>query len=141
MISLIERLLKERHDEIIRIVRFAFVGVINTLVFALIFFAMFRIANVHYLISTTLAYALATVNSFLINRSWTFDSRANSKKKFVKFVFINVLSAGINSLLMYLFVDKACMNVIISQAVTILVTMCVNYVGNRLWTFRDTCTG
>jgi len=140
MIILVKRLLKERRAEIIRIVRFSIVGVINTLVFASIFYAMYRFAKIHYLISTTSAYALATINSFLINRTWTFDSRANSKKKFVKFVLINVLSAGINSLLMYLFVDKVGFNVLLSQAVTILVTMCVNYIGNRMWTFRDVCS-
>lgn len=138
MIKFIKHVWNERRDEILRIIKFSIVGIINTLVFASIFFAMYRIAELHYMIATTAAYALATVNSFFINRAWTFDSRDNSRKKFVKFVLINVLSAGINSLMMYLLVDKARFNVMVAQAVTILVTMCVNYIGNRLWTFRDT---
>lgn len=129
---------KDSHKEEIRkIVKFGIIGVINTLLFFTLFFLFFNIIKFHYLLATTISYFLAIINSFAFNKKWTFESNGNSRKEFIKFCFVNCIAIIVNSLVMFLLVDKIGLNPWFAQVLTICVTMCVNYLGNRLWTFVD----
>lgn len=123
-------------EEITRITRFCIVGLLNTTVFFLLFFLFFNIISLNYLLSSTIAYLLATVNSFMINRSWTFESYGEKNKKFIKFVIVNLVSIGVNSLMIFILVELFCLHPWLAQFLTICVTTCINYTGNRFWTFK-----
>jgi putative flippase GtrA len=111
--------------------------IVNTSVFFVLFFLLFDLLHLHYLLSTTFAYIVATINSFMLNRSWTFESYGDSHKKFLKFFIVNVIAVMVNSISMFILVDIFSIHPWISQLFTICLTMCVNYVGNRFWTFTD----
>jgi len=128
---------EQYRQEIVRIFKFGLVGIINTSVFFIFFFILFNLVKLHYLVATSVAYILATINSFIINRSWTFESYGDTNRKFVKFVFVNIASIIVNSVLMFIFVDLAHLHPWFSQLITICFTMCVNYLGNRFWTFYE----
>ncbi len=127
----------EHRDELVRIIKFGLVGVVNTGVFFLFFFLFFNVIRINYLIATTFSYFIATVNSFLLNRRWTFESYGDSRKKFIKFVFVNVAAISVNSVMMFFLVDIIKFHPWFAQLLTICVTMCVNYLGNRFWTFYE----
>lgn len=127
----------EKHrEEIRRMIRFGIVGVLNTGIFFVFFFLFLNILSINYLVATTLSYFIAIVNSFILNRNWTFASRGKFRKKFVKFVIVNIVAIIVNSLMMFLLVDLGGIHPWVAQVMTICVTMCVNYAGNRFWTFR-----
>ncbi|HOV08860.1 MAG TPA: GtrA family protein [Spirochaetota bacterium] len=129
---------KEQHrEEFIRIFRFGIIGVLNTIVFFVLFFILFNVMKLHYLSATSIAYILATINSFVFNRSWTFESYGDTNRKFVKFFIVNILSIIVNSLSMFVLVDLIHLHPWLSQFITICFTMCVNYLGNRFWTFYE----
>lgn len=112
-------------------------------------------------LANTISYSCGVINSFLLNKYWTF--KINLKffsvytikpgkvfKKgarikffsphFIKFIFVNILSLGINTLTMYILVDLYRLNVfnnIIAKAIATLFSFVVNFAGNKLLVFRE----
>ena len=88
--------------------RFAVVGVINTS----INFAVLNILSYITGISkgsgviplAVFAFAVATANSYLLNKHWSFrdQSHADAGKKFSLFLIVSIIGAGINSGTVYL---------------------------------------
>ena len=80
--------------------KFLIVGVLNTGVDFGLYFLLTRLlfASVD---STVLAkgisYAAGVINSYLWNRSWTFQTRDGSWKSFLPFVLVNLIGLGINA--------------------------------------------
>jgi len=86
-----------------QVLRFGIVGVLNTFVdIGLLnllswLFESYHGSSIFGL--NTISYAVATVNSYLLNKYWTFGDRGRDREalKFSQFVSINVVGAFINS--------------------------------------------
>lgn len=64
-----------------------------------------------------------------------FKSDRNSKYLFLKFLFINLITLGINTLILFLLVYNLQLNLIISQIIATGVGMIFNFILNKYWTF------
>lgn|GEM_PF-5512773 len=114
-----------------RIVRFLVTGGVNTGVSYLIFIVLVTF-GVDYLLSSSLGYTVAMFTSYLANKKWTFKSKkSTSIKLFSQFIAINLLSLGGNLVILYFFVDKLGINLFVSQAAAIILTMAINYVSYK----------
>ena len=114
--------------------KFAIVGLINTTLNYVVFFVSFRILGIYYVLSSLISFFVAFTNSFILNKSWTFKS----KKKFAqlpKFFIVNVFSLSINLLVIALSVEIFYLSPLIGQSFGILVSLGINYIGNRYWVF------
>ncbi|MBP8083471.1 MAG: GtrA family protein [Spirochaetes bacterium] len=129
-------LINKHKHEIVKIFRFCIVGFANTAVFSLLFYVLFNLLEVNYLIATTLSYFIATLNSFFLNRNWTFKQKSGNLSKLPKFILLNIFSASINSLSMFILVDHLHFPVWPSQVLTICLTLIINYTVNRFYIFK-----
>lgn len=94
---------KRRKSHIVQIFRFGVVGIINTVVDLsvlniLIFLTHTGQTGTMFAVFKTVAFACAVLNSYLMNRSWTFR-RATDKHHIVEgaqFLFISLLGAVVN---------------------------------------------
>jgi len=81
-------------------IKFLIVGVLNTGVDFGLYFLLTRLlfsatdANVF---AKGISYSAGVVNSYLWNRSWTFQSGDRSWKTFFPFVLVNLIGLGINA--------------------------------------------
>ena len=71
-------------------VRFMLVGVVNTLIGAIIMFGSYNLLRVSYWPSTALNYFITSILSFFLNRSFTFRSKELSVPQVLRFV-INIV--------------------------------------------------
>lgn len=124
---------------VIQFFRFAIVGVINTLINLVALFIFTDILGVYYLFSAVLAFLIANINSFIMNKSWTFNEKKWEKtgNKYVKFFIISIASLLINLVLLYFFTDILGVYYMFSQILAIAVALWINFLGNKLWTFKD----
>lgn len=101
------------------VIRYIFSGVIASVVMfgLLIFFK--EVLGIWYLYSSTLAFALAFITSFLLQKFWTFRnfSRTNTYKQIILFLIVNIVSLGVNVLGMFVLVDKIGIWYFVSQIV------------------------
>lgn len=68
------------------IIKFIFVGIINTIVGAGVMFGLYNIFGVSYFISTVMNYVIGSIVSFLLNKYYTFSSKEFAIKEIFLFI-------------------------------------------------------
>ena len=94
----------------IQLIKFALVGVLNTLVDFLVYTLLVLVFGISennvFMIGlfTLIAYACGVLNSFILNTRWTFRQEyKRTAKERVMFVVVNIVSWGFSYLLVWLF--------------------------------------
>ena len=125
-------------------VKFAVVGGIGTIVNLVVLKATLLIWG-HFAAETPfaveifasgLAFAVAVVNNYLLNRWWTFRSKGSFGGEFVKFLIVSIAGLGLNELAFWLFRGQLGIGVLVSQCLAILCVLPFNFIVNKLWSFR-----
>lgn len=80
---------------------------------------------------------MGTLNSYIWNKNWVFKSKQEHKKVLFKFVTVNLLTLGFNTLFLYLLVDKFHGSKFISQLLVTAVGLVINFSLNKIWTFKE----
>jgi putative flippase GtrA len=127
------------HTENIKIqfVKFASVGVINSLIHFLIFIFFYRLIEFNLIVATILGYGAGTLNSYIMNKKWTFNARkATSTTEIYRFILINVVALIVNAISLYVLSVLCGIVEEIAQLFAILFSLIVNFIGNKFWTFR-----
>ncbi|MEQ8153785.1 MAG: GtrA family protein [Clostridiaceae bacterium] len=118
----------------INIIKFSGVGVLNTLITAIIYNCLIFF-NVNYLLANAVGYAAGTINGYILNSKYVFNKKA-SVKTGIKFILVNILSFLVNSSVLWLFVHSFGVNKTLSQIPAIGFGFAVNFLVNKLWTFK-----
>lgn len=120
--------------------RFAVVGCCNTAVDFIVFTILRAIFNVNYLYCQGAAFIAGILNSFILNKAWTFESKTSrfeSSRQLGKFVFINLVSLAVSLLGLQLLSGQMHMNVYVAKVTVTVVTQAINYSGYRWWVFSE----
>ena len=119
-------------------IRFAIVGVLNTLIHLSILYFLTEYLHIYYILSSLIGFSLAVTNSFILNTIWTFKKNIREKAgfRYTKFFVISTLAAVINLALLYLITEFLGVWYILSQIVATGFSLVVNFIGNKYWTYR-----
>ncbi|WP_058485372.1 GtrA family protein [Defluviitalea phaphyphila] len=120
--------------------KFSIVGIINTFVDFSIFIFLNKYLGVHYLLSQIFGYTGGVINSFALNKKWTFNNTNNLKKgyvQFIQFIFINIISLIITSSLIKIFVEILYIDVVFSKIIVIFVAQIINFTGSKFLVFSN----
>jgi putative flippase GtrA len=120
-------------------IKFAMVGVVNTLVHLIVLFILVEYFSVYYILASVVAFLLAVTNSFFLNTLWTFRKKYSfmSKLSWGKFTLIGIIAILINTILLYVLTDFFSLWYMYSQVIAILASFSVNFFGNKFWTYRN----
>lgn len=92
------------------------------------------------LISTAFAWVVAVLFAYWTNRTFVFKSKITDKtgmwKEFTTFVSARVVTGGMELAIMYIMVDLADINDMISKFVCNVIVIVSNYIFSKLWVFR-----
>lgn len=118
--------------------KFGLVGVANTAIHYIVFYVLYVLLGVYYLLSSTIGYGAGLLNSYVLNKTWTFQSKGvDTKMEFGKFVLVNLISLGTNLAALNLFVVQGGLRPEVAQAMAIFFSLAVNFAGNKFWTFNS----
>jgi putative flippase GtrA len=116
--------------------RFAAVGVTNTLLSTAIFAVLFHL-GVHYLLASALAFAVGALNSYTLNRRWTFRSHAPRGPELARFVGVQAVGLGVNLALLAALVEVAGIRHVVAQLLAFPVASLVMFALSRQWAFKN----
>ncbi|MCL2774515.1 MAG: GtrA family protein [Oscillospiraceae bacterium] len=120
-----------------KFIKFGITGILNTAIDFGVFTFCNEILNFDPVISNPIGQTLATINSFFINKNWTFEKRKNyNVKEVLKFLIVNLISISLTTLGMYIFNDKLGINKYVCKIPIFFITICINYFGNKLFVFK-----
>ena len=121
-----------------RIIRFGCVGCLNTLVDFGVFTLINSFFGVNYIVSQILSYSSGTLNSFVLNKFWTFnDTKTNKKttKEMVQFIVVNSASLGVSLIGLSILMNDSSMNSSFAKIISMVLAQVVNFLGYRFWVF------
>lgn len=118
-------------------IKFSLVGVLNTAIHYGVFYGLYRYAGLYHLFASAAGFCFAVANSYLLNKFWTFKRRgAPVREEFLKFFLVSVLSLGVNLAGMAILVELLAVHPPLAQLLTISITLVINFLSNKFWTFR-----
>ena len=125
-----------RRQNWVQLVQFLVVGGIGYLVNLGVYTALVHGADMHYIGAAALSFVVAVTNNYLLNRLWTFRrSRGNAARQGVRFFVVALVSLGGNLLILRGLVAGD-LGKVTAQAIAIVLVTPLNFVGNKLWSFR-----
>jgi len=137
-----------------RFIKFAIVGLIGSVIDFGVFNLLTIALHVSSIASSTVSFALAVINNFILNRFWTYPETRQSSiyKPLVQFIIVSCLGLAIR-IPLFAWLEKVLIplaaktipNVLtptivghnVALALVIGVVMLWNYFVNRFWTFKN----
>ncbi|MGB2876254.1 MAG: GtrA family protein [Gaiellaceae bacterium] len=130
------RALRRPHNWV-QLAQFSAVGAVGYAINLVVYTALLRGAGLHYTLAATCSFAVAVTNNYTWNRLWTFHAqRGHVAWQGLRFLVVALVAYGANLVLLSamigLRVDK-----VLAQAIAVVLVTPLNFVGNKLWSFRS----
>jgi len=120
----------------IQLAKFCTVGAIGYVVNLAVYTALLRGLDWHYLAAAACSFLVAVTNNYLWNRVWTFrHARGHIGYQGLRFLVVSTVALAANLLVLHVLVQLG-VGKILAQAIAIVVVTPLNFVGNKLWSFR-----
>jgi len=108
--------------------KFCAVGAVGYLINLAVYDALLH-AGIHYLVAVT--------SNYTWNRLWTFrEQRGHVGVQGMRFFLVSLAALGANLVVLHLLVAYGGLGRLTAQAVAIVLVTPLNFVGNKLWSFR-----
>jgi putative flippase GtrA len=129
------RALKARHNWV-QLAKFCTVGGTGYVVNLAVYTALLHWAGLHYLAAAACSFAVAVANNYTWNRVWTFrGQRGHFAYQGLRFLVVSLAALGANLVCLRVLVALGA-GKIVGQAIAIVLVTPLNFVGNKLWSFR-----
>jgi putative flippase GtrA len=93
--------------------------------------------GVEFLLAAVCSFLVAVTSNYTLNRAWTFrEHRGHIGIQGMRFFAVSLVALGANLLLLELIVGAAGREKVLGQAIAIVLVTPLNFVGNKLWSFR-----
>ena len=87
--------------------------------------------------AAAISFVIAASSNYWWNRHWTFvDAKGHFGYQGMRFFIVSCLAFVANQLWLFVFLDLFGLGKVVSQAIAILLVMPLNFLGNKLWSFR-----
>ena len=121
----------------LQLMKFCAVGAsgyaVNLCVFALFVGPL----DTHHLVAATAAFAVAVLNNFWWNRHWTFRARGGRAGfQAARFFTVSVGAFLFAAAVLELLVSVVGVSELPAQAISIIAATPLNFIGNKMWSFR-----
>jgi len=134
----------EKHEKwgwIVQFVKFSIVGVINTLIDLGVYYFCLYVFDFHYQLATFFGFIVSVTNAYLLNGFFVFsDGRGKNFSENLKTYFKTVAGYAstylLSVFLMWLWVDALHIPEGIAPLLRLVITVPLNYVINKFWTFK-----
>jgi putative flippase GtrA len=116
--------------------KFCVVGAVGYLINLAVYDALLH-EDLHYLVAATCSFLVAVTSNYTWNRLWTFrEHRGHVGIQGMRFLIVSVAALGANLAVLHLLVVYEGLDKLPAQAIAIVVVTPLNFVGNKLWSFR-----
>jgi dolichol-phosphate mannosyltransferase len=116
--------------------KFCVVGAVGYLINLAVYDVLLH-EEVHYLVAATCSFLVAVTSNYTWNRLWTFrELRGHFGVQGMRFFVVSLAALGANLFVLHLLIVEGGLAKLPAQAVAIVAVTPLNFVGNKLWSFR-----
>ena len=125
------------HRTFRQLVKFGLVGATGFIINVSVFAFCLRVLDVHYRLAYVFAFCVAVTNNFAWNRIWTFShAKGHFAYQGLRFFAVSAAALVANQIWLFIFLDVFGLGELLAQAISIALVVPLNFVGNKLWSFR-----
>ena len=122
----------------LQLVRFGLVGGVGFAVNLAVYALFVHPFGVYYLVASVAAWFVAVMNNFVLNRHWTFDAReGRARSQAIRFLLVSAAAEAVSLIILTSLVEGAGLEKVAAQALAVAASMPLNFIGNKLWTFKE----
>ena len=119
-----------------KVVNFAGIGVINTAIDMLVYFGLSFVMSGMLFVAQIISYTCGAVNSFFMNRYFTFKKHeAFDWHEMLRFVIVNLAVIGVTALLTWIFADNIGIHGLLVKLGVTAVSQVMNFLAYYFWVF------
>jgi dolichol-phosphate mannosyltransferase len=119
----------------VQLAQFCAVGAVGYAVNLAVYAALLH-GGLHYLLAATCSFLVAVTSNYALNRHWTFrERRAGVAAQGMRFFIVSLGSLVANLLVLHVLIRFG-VGKLVGQAIAIVLVTPLNFVGNKLWSFR-----
>ncbi|MGH3008050.1 MAG: GtrA family protein [Gaiellaceae bacterium] len=116
--------------------KFAVVGAVGYAINLAVYHTLLS-AGLHFLAAATCSFLVAVTSNYTFNRIWTFrEHRGHIGVQGMRFFLVSLAALGANLAILALLVKAGGVGKFWANAIAIVLVMPLNFVGNKLWSFR-----
>ncbi|MDZ7360341.1 MAG: GtrA family protein [candidate division KSB1 bacterium] len=118
--------------------KFAVVGLINTGLDAGLFLILTRLAEAPALVASAFSFLAGNVNSYFMNKLWTFDDQAVGIEKggqYARFVLVSLTVMGVHQACLVFFHHGLGLWDVAAKGIGIMLGFVLGFSLNRFWVF------
>ena len=116
--------------------KFCVVGAVGYLINLGVYDLLLR-HGLHYLVAATCSFLVAVTSNYTWNRLWTFrELRGHFGVQGMRFFVVSLAALGANLLVLHVLIANGGLAKLTGQAAAIVLVTPLNFVGNKLWSFR-----
>ena len=116
--------------------KFGIVGISNTIVSLVVYYALVWL-NCNYLVANFFAWVISVYNAFFWNNRYVFQNNARWWVTLSKTYISYGMSFLLGMCLLYFLVEYAGCSELVAPVITLLVTIPMNFILNKFWTFKS----
>ena len=117
--------------------RFVLIGLDCAALYYLMFIIFYNFLNIHYLLSTTLAFIISTSFGFGFNKVYTFSSKLKNIISFPRYILIYSFTLIFTLIFLELLVELFKMPPITAMLILIPITTLINFFATKIVAFRN----
>jgi len=119
----------------VQLAKFCTVGVAGYAVNLLVYTTLVH-AGLHYNLAAACSFLVAVTNNYTWNRLWTFrGQRGHFAYQGLRFFVVALLALAANEAILAVLVAFG-VGEVVAQAIAIVLVTPINFIGNKLWSFR-----
>jgi putative flippase GtrA len=127
----------QRPHNWLELAKFSAVGASGYVVNLGVYTALLNGAGFHYLSAATCSFLVAVTNNYIWNRLWTFHAqRGHVGWQGLRFLVVALVAYTANLALLAGFIALG-LDKVLSQAIAVVLVTPLNFIGNKLWSFRS----
>jgi putative flippase GtrA len=120
----------------VQLAKFCTVGATGYVINLAVFSVLVLGAEWHHLLAATVSFLVAVTNNYLWNRVWTFrGQRGHVAYQGIRFLIVAVCALAANLVILDVLISLG-LDKIPAQAIAVILVTPLNFVGNKLWSFR-----
>ena len=118
----------------IQLFKFGVVGTIGYVVNLAVYVALLGIGAHE---AAVVSFIVSAVGNYWLNRHWTFaESKGRVGTQGAKFLGVSLAALVVNQLWLLVFLDWLALGKLPAQAISVILVLPLNFLGNKLWSFR-----
>jgi putative flippase GtrA len=120
----------------LQLAKFCAVGASGYVVNLLVYSLLVESFDFHYLLAATCSFVVAVGNNYTWNRLWTFrGDRGHVAYQGLRFLVVSGFALAANLVILHTLVRLG-LHELPAQAIAIVLVTPLNFVGNKVWSFR-----